>query len=207
MVRITPNSAQLKRLRQSHGLTQLEVAQLAGVSERTVRNAESGKRLFRDFLEYIAGALEVPLVEVATFPKELCVDRAMARRILTAFFRLFDEGSFGELKDLFASTATLVQPGPPGIPLYGTFHGAEIEKFYQEQCIPLLQFRTEQPQVQSVYVGENFISVYTTDAGLGAPTGKVAKPYSGMITFTLENDRIILLRNIAETHTVVEAFR
>jgi transcriptional regulator with XRE-family HTH domain len=179
---------------------------LAGVSERTIRNAESGKRLFRDFLEYIAGALEVPLLEVAQFPTELRVDESLASRILTAFFRLFDEGDFSELKDLFAPTASLVQPGPPSIPLYGTYHGAEIEKFYQNKCFPLLRFRTERPQVRAVHVGENFISVYITDAGLGAPTGKVAEPYSGVITFTLENDRIILLRNVAETHTVVKAF-
>lgn len=54
----------VQRLRRSKGLSQIKLAQDAGVSERTVRNAEKGQILESHIASYLAVALNVPLNEI-----------------------------------------------------------------------------------------------------------------------------------------------
>jgi len=58
-------SQQIKRLRISMGLSQADLARLAGVSKRTVERAEIGKNCSIHTLAGIAAALDVP-VDVLT---------------------------------------------------------------------------------------------------------------------------------------------
>ena len=64
MTTLHAKGRKLARLRRSLGYSQVQLAMRAGVSERTVRNAERGHPIKRDFLEYIAGGLDVSLREV-----------------------------------------------------------------------------------------------------------------------------------------------
>jgi transcriptional regulator with XRE-family HTH domain len=65
MPSLTPHGEKLRSLRVSVGWSQLDLALRAGVSERTVRNAEKSLPLRHDFLGYLAKALAVPLVEIS----------------------------------------------------------------------------------------------------------------------------------------------
>jgi transcriptional regulator with XRE-family HTH domain len=71
MPSVTPYGEKIQSLRKALGLTQLQLALRAGVSERTVRNAERGRPLKRDFLQFIAVALEIDVRELARIPAEL----------------------------------------------------------------------------------------------------------------------------------------
>lgn len=64
MTTLRAQGRKLARIRRSLGYSQLQLAIRAGVSERTVRNAECGHSVKRDFLVYIASGLQVPLFEV-----------------------------------------------------------------------------------------------------------------------------------------------
>lgn len=64
MTTLRAQGRKLARLRRMLGYSQLQLAIRAGVSERTVRNAECGHSIKRDFLEFIASGLQVPLFEV-----------------------------------------------------------------------------------------------------------------------------------------------
>lgn len=82
----------LAQLRRQLGFTQCELAIRTGVSERTVRNAESGRSIKRAFLEYIASGLKVPIQEV------LCqseIDRpewlGLADQVIADFRTAFDD--------------------------------------------------------------------------------------------------------------------
>lgn len=55
----------------ARGWTQLELAVRAGVSDRTVRKAEKSQPIRRQFLEFIACALQSPLAEVSQASREL----------------------------------------------------------------------------------------------------------------------------------------
>jgi transcriptional regulator with XRE-family HTH domain len=68
MASVVPHGEKLRHLRRALGWTQLELALRAGVSERTVRSAERGRPVRRDFLDYLAGALGVDLQELAREP-------------------------------------------------------------------------------------------------------------------------------------------
>src|SRR5690606_30136257 len=64
MPSVTPKGDLISQIRRSQGFTQLELALRAGVSERTVRNAERGQAIKHDFLKFIASGLGVSLPEV-----------------------------------------------------------------------------------------------------------------------------------------------
>ena len=68
MASVEPHGEKLRHLRRALGWTQLELALKAGVSERTVRSAERGRPVRREFLDYLAGALGVDLQELAREP-------------------------------------------------------------------------------------------------------------------------------------------
>lgn len=59
-----PRGQHIADFRRALGYSQLELAMKAGVSERTVRNAERGRPIKHSFLGYIAGGLNVPLAAV-----------------------------------------------------------------------------------------------------------------------------------------------
>jgi transcriptional regulator with XRE-family HTH domain len=58
------DGATVQRLRKSKGLSQQQLAQIAGIAERTVRNAEKGQVLESHIANYLAIALDVPLNEI-----------------------------------------------------------------------------------------------------------------------------------------------
>ena len=64
MPSLAPHGEKLRSLRVSLGWSQLELAVRAGVSERTVRNAENGRPLRHEFLGFLAKALGVPAAEI-----------------------------------------------------------------------------------------------------------------------------------------------
>lgn len=75
MPSLKPHGEKLRSLRESLGWSQLELAIRAGVSERTVRNAEKGQPLRHVFLGYLAKALGLPLAEIAQPNRELAIHR------------------------------------------------------------------------------------------------------------------------------------
>ena len=64
MPSLTPHGEKLRSFRVSLGWSQLDLALRAGVSERTVRNAEKSRPLHHDFLGYLAKALGLPVTEI-----------------------------------------------------------------------------------------------------------------------------------------------
>jgi transcriptional regulator with XRE-family HTH domain len=78
----------LRSFRRARGWTQLELAITAGVSERTIRNAERGRPLRPDFLGFLASALDVEAEELVNDPTALRPARRserLAERIVEAF--------------------------------------------------------------------------------------------------------------------------
>ena len=71
MPSLEPDGEKLASLRRALGMTQLELALRAGVSERTIRNSERGHPINHAFLSYIAGALGMPVAEITRPSGEL----------------------------------------------------------------------------------------------------------------------------------------
>lgn len=86
MPSVEPCGDKIRSFRRSFGFTQLELALRAGVSERTVRNAEQGRRIDHDFLGYIAGALGVAMSEVVVSSGEFNAHERWTKNCGTLLF-------------------------------------------------------------------------------------------------------------------------
>lgn len=106
MQTLQPQSQKLRSRRESLGFTQLELATLAGVSERTIRNVEKGLPIGRALLSCIAESLGVLIPDVAVASAladkatrwtknsqtlSLCIDHPILRRDRRTFTRQVQE--------------------------------------------------------------------------------------------------------------------
>ena len=143
MPSVTPKGALISQIRRSQGFTQLELALRAGVSERTVRNAERGQAIKHDFLKFIASGLGVSLPEVVH-----SVDHLQLRehwqlnvdRLLSGFGALLIEHDPSRLLSFVDREVAIRREG--GFPemafgyhLFGEFRGAaEAEGLLDDCC-------------------------------------------------------------------------
>lgn len=110
MASVEPFGDKLRHLRRALGLTQLELAVAAGVSERTVRNAERNRPVQRDYLACLAGALGVDIRELAREPAavaSLICWRRNLEAVTGAVQSVVTESDGGPLLELAHPQATL----------------------------------------------------------------------------------------------------
>lgn len=83
----------LSECRRVQGITQLQLAMRCGVSERTIRNAERGRPIKRDFLNYIAAGLGLSMEDVVPDTAQLSSYASWQRNVenlMTAIRDIFD---------------------------------------------------------------------------------------------------------------------
>jgi DNA-binding XRE family transcriptional regulator len=89
-------------LRRSRALSQRDLAKSAGVSERTIRNAEKGQAVESHIALYIATALEVPLADIVVahaVPSRSDRLHATVRSIGKAYLRAVLDGEYYTLAE------------------------------------------------------------------------------------------------------------
>ena len=119
---IQVDSLRFRQLRRARGLTQHELARLAGVGERTVRNAETGQRVRLDFLRYLAIALGVDVTDVAHDNDEMrpaLLGEKRIEHIMTAIECCVCEHDMSELIGLTSVSAVVRIPGAANVPFAG----------------------------------------------------------------------------------------
>lgn len=125
---ITVDSEGFRALRRARGLSQLDLAEAAGVSERTVRNAERGRPIRHDFLSYLCAALGVEVVDLALDRDELRRFQSEQKRIgqiLTAIEAFARDRDLSECRRLLATNARLIIHGPAALPIVGEYRGID----------------------------------------------------------------------------------
>ncbi len=132
MPSIAPLGDRLNALRRRLGFTQLELAGRSGVSERTIRNAEQGRPIKRDFLEYIAAGLGVSVDDVIYVSPELSSPfrwQQNLENLMTSLRGVFSENPRLDVLAFAHPEMTChVQGSIPGLAreeqLFGEFQGA-----------------------------------------------------------------------------------
>lgn len=140
MPSLEPHGEKLASLRRLLGFTQLQLALRAGVSERTVRNAERGRPINREFLQYIAGGLGIPVEELIVQKEELATYRRWMKNrggFLSQLERAMVEQDTQVLLDVLHQDLELhFLGGIPGVDslqtLLGSYHGIDGVKQFME---------------------------------------------------------------------------
>ena len=132
------NGATLKRLRQTAGWTQAELAEFAECSEKTIRNAESEKeKISSKVIDAIAAAFElykgihVQSETLKMFPERL------ARHYCDALAKL-EGDAYKEIKKVLSDNFVHVVPGD--FEFSGEYHGEEFH-----QCLKSFYSTFERP--------------------------------------------------------------
>ncbi|MBA4104832.1 MAG: hypothetical protein C0485_03660 [Pirellula sp.] len=132
MPSLAPHGDRLGTFRRVLGLTQLELAVRSGVSERTIRNAERGRPIKRDFLEFIATGLGVSMDDVIHVSTEMSSHLRWQRNlgnVMTTMRGMFSEHPRLEILDLVHHDVTCRVHGfAPSLAqderFFGEFQGA-----------------------------------------------------------------------------------
>jgi transcriptional regulator with XRE-family HTH domain len=182
-----------RQLRRARGLTQPELARIAGVSERTVRNAELGRRIRLDFLRFLAAALGVEAVDVAQHPEALRLQvsaEKLVGHILQALDVLGNKRDFSEFRSLLSHRARIVVPAPSEVPFAGEFQGySQIQKFFDISSETTIY---EQPPVVSeIRSSGNFVIMSGREA-LHVP--KTGKTFVGLWQHIYEFEKGFVIR-------------
>lgn len=140
MPSLEPHGEKLASLRRSLGFTQLQLALRAGVSERTVRNAEHGRPINHEFLQYIAGGLGVTLGDVVVQAVDLAAHRRWEKNrggFLSGVERAMQEQNTKVLIEVVHQDFEMhFLGGIPGVDslqtLMGSYHGFDgVEQFVE----------------------------------------------------------------------------
>lgn len=113
----------IRRLRKIHGLTQEDLAGLAGCDVKTIRNAEHEHTLDFCTLGRIAAALEVTFAAIVVDNDGAAVAVQERIRIVKRFWSAFQEQDIDLLMGFFARDAVVRLPGAPEIPFAGEYRG------------------------------------------------------------------------------------
>jgi transcriptional regulator with XRE-family HTH domain len=119
------NGEQIQSSRRARGLTQEQLASLAGIDVKTVRKAERGRRIDLGTITKISFALEVAvcgLVVPTRSPQELEIRR---RDAVLHWHRCWDARDMEGLLSIYHDDAVLHLPGGPDIPFAGEHRGKE----------------------------------------------------------------------------------
>jgi transcriptional regulator with XRE-family HTH domain len=144
MPTLAPQGEKLRSLRVARGWTQLELALISGVSERTVRNAERGQPIRRSFLDFVSTALGVEIDDVAA-PSALAVAMYWQRnldRLSTALRQLAAEQDGRAIVGLAHPEIRLNCQGTSRrfghlARLFGDYHGVDGARRYVDRGLEL----------------------------------------------------------------------
>jgi transcriptional regulator with XRE-family HTH domain len=115
----------IKRLRKQLGLTQAELAQIAGCDVKTVGRAEQGQTLDTYILRKLAQALGVAYAAIVREPKAPMNHESLHAQLAHAWFEAFFQGDVSALAKAFRRGGTMRIPGEAELPGAGFFRGRQ----------------------------------------------------------------------------------
>jgi transcriptional regulator with XRE-family HTH domain len=187
------NGPKLISFRRARGWTQLELAVIAGVSERTVRNAERGRPLRRDFLDFFAGALGVEPIELVTNPETLQPMLRWQRqvdRILAAIPRLYGERSAKPIVELCVAQIDLCHRASLPLQYAGDYRRVDGMRRYFDIALPWTETLTGRVfTFDPAQGGGNLILLRGTDSFVSPHDGERLF-FRWLHVYELERERI-----------------
>ncbi len=177
----TANGKKVHAARTRRGLTQEQLASLAGVDVKTVRKAEQGKRLDARSLARLALALETNLQQLIRGAAPGDPVQLTRRSVVEKWQRAWDAQDLAALMACYHQEAVVHLPGGPNIPFGGTFRGkAEIARANQSAWATCRTVPLDLAEISFV-VGDDTVLMQGAK-GVYLPRGDVVRLWS-MQTF------------------------
>jgi transcriptional regulator with XRE-family HTH domain len=195
-------------LRRARRLSQRELAKMAGVGERTIRNAESGKRVKLEFVSYLATALGVELLAIVDDRDELRTAIAEQRKIdiiLEAIAAHGREGDCSALSPLVGNDIRVNCPGPELISFTGEYRGIDGLRTFFDRAHDTVGYDIP-PQIESMRAGGNLVVLSGVDHLRMLSTDK---PFVSrwMHVYEFDKGRIVRLDIWSETDPACKALQ
>jgi transcriptional regulator with XRE-family HTH domain len=201
------DATRFRQLRLARGLAQRELALLAGVGERTVRNAEAGRRVRLVFLRYLAIALGVEVHYLASDPDELRTvhgEETRAERVSTAIMAFAGDRDLSEFRFLLHRDFRLHYPGPSQIPFVGEYRGIDGFRVLMDRAEQSLAY--ERPSVVAeTRTGGNMVVPSGVDYIRALPTGKCCECWWNHI-YEFAEGRVVRVDVHTDTYALHSAF-
>lgn len=204
---IQVNNRRFRELRKARGQTQQELASLAGVGERTVRNAETGHRVRPDFLRYLAAALGCDLLELVDDRDELRLALREQRRVehIVAALDCYVNGSREEMLKLISHDVLHVQSGPSYLPICGEYRGRDDFQRLCDRSAESLVYESKLT-ISDIRTGGNLVVIRGVDRLRAIPTGKsFSMPWMNVYEF--DNGRIKRIDSWGDLTVAAQAFQ
>lgn len=196
----------LRELRQARGLTQSELAAAAGVSDRTIRNAEAGRRIRVDFLRYLAIALGVEPAVIAADCQTLeaaSIEEKNVARILSAMQTYVPDYDLSGYREILGPDTFTRLPGPSLIPVCGEYRG--IDGFQKLRERAHASFRHEEIPTLDIRASGNLVLIQFMDRARAIPTGLTYSAWCQYI-FEFDRGRVKRIDNFFDTYALAQAF-
>lgn len=205
---IQVNAVRFRQIRLARQFTQQQLAKLAGVSERTVRNAEAGRRVRLDFLGYLSSVLAVEVQEIVLDSDELRtaqLEQTRAGHIMAAINAIVNERDFSELFSLVSKDVIISVPGPKSVPFCGDYRGVDGMRTLGDRSLESIEYEraTEFTEIRS---SGKLVVVTGRDWFHAISTGKSISPWWQHI-YEFDKGRIVRIDDWTDATVLDEAFR
>ena len=203
---VTVDGKRLRELRQLRGLTQDELARVAGIAERTVRSAEAGLRIRVDFLRFLATSLGIETVDLVADRSELRVFAAEDKQVnslLQAIHGYAFENDLSGYHRLMSPSILLRLPGPESIPFVGEYRGLDGLRLLYERAQATV-VHEDAIDISDIRTGGNLVVMQFTDSARIISTGKKFRGYCQYV-YEFDKGRIMRVDNFFDSGAVLEA--
>jgi transcriptional regulator with XRE-family HTH domain len=202
------NETLFRQLRRARGLSQRELAGLAGVGERTVRNAESGQRVRLDFLRFLAIALGADAADLVHDNDELRVamrEQSRVSSIFLAIGALVQKRDTSEFLKLMTKNVVVNIPGPPEVPFCGEFRGVDDVRRLEDINRKTLSYERP-PEIRDVRASGKFVVMSGQDWLRAIPTGKSFTAWWHHV-YEFDNGHIVRFDNWGDATAAAQAYQ
>ncbi len=205
---VTIDTVRFRQFRIASGMTQRELAVRAGVGERTIRNAESGRPLRLDFARYLAAALGIEVTDLMRDKDELRTilrEQSRVNSLVLCIKALIHEGDAGEYLKLMSKDVVIKIPGPAQVPMCGDFRGTDDIRRLED--INRQNLAHERPtEFRDIRASGNLVVMSGQDWLRALPTGK-SFSVSWHHVYEFDNGHVVRFDNWGDVAVAAQAFQ